>query len=365
MKIKLLVISDYRQFHSARPEAEIFIGLAKMGVDIHIMTYGDCEYANIFRNEGIRVINFHPEKKFNRAEISIIRNELINGKYDIVYLFNNYAIINGIRAARGLPVKVVLYRGYTGNISWYDPTSYLKFLHPRVDKIICNSKGVEEYLHRQLFFRKSKAITINKGHNLDWYKNVNPIDLIKEYNLPSDAFIIVNVAINRRMKGIPYLIEAMNYIPRDLAVHLFLIGKNMEDKNNLRIINRLVNKKRLHITGFRKDSLNCVAACNAFILPSIKGESITKSVLEAMSLGKSCVITDIPGNRELVENNKSGLVVPAKNSVELSRAIINLYKNPVLREKLGRNAMARIQEQLNTNQTVIKTMELFSSMVTK
>ncbi len=363
MSIKVLVISDYRQFHSLRPEAEIFIGLAKTGIDIHVMTYGECEYAEIFKKEGIRVIDFHPEKKFNRAEISLIRNELIIGKYDILYLFNNYAIINAIQAAKKLKVKVLLYRGYAGNISWYDPTSYTKFLHPRVDKIICNSIGVEEYIHRQLLFKKSKTITINKGHKLDWYNDVIPVNLRAKYKLPDDAFLLINVAINRRMKGIPYLIEAMNNIPEDLPIHLFLVGKNMDDKANLKAIKKLTNKNRIHLIGFKKDSLNYVAGCDTFVLPSIKGESITRSVLEAMSMAKPCIISDIRGNYELVVNNESGLIVPSKNSKELGIAILNLFNKSDLRMKLGQNAKLRIQEQLNTKQTVKKTGELFKNIL--
>ena len=133
MPIKVLAISDYREFHSVRPEAEIFIGLKKLGLDVHIMTYGDCEYAQRFRDAGIRVIDFHPQEKFNKDEQKFIRDTLVKEEYDIIHLFNSRAIIHGIRAAKGLKTKVVLYRGYSGNIHWYDPTAYLKFLHPRVE----------------------------------------------------------------------------------------------------------------------------------------------------------------------------------------------------------------------------------------
>ena len=59
----------------------------------------------------------------------------------------------------------MLYRGYAGNLEWWKPSSYLKHLSPRVDAIMCNSYGVEQYFQKQ-FFQKKKAITINKGHGL-------------------------------------------------------------------------------------------------------------------------------------------------------------------------------------------------------
>lgn len=363
MAIKVLVISDYREYHTVRPEAEIFIGLAKMGFEIHIMTYKEAKYIHEFEAAGIKIIDFHPEKKLNRNEIRRIREVIIGEEIDIIHLFNSKAIINGIQAAKGLPVKVVLYRGYTGHIHWYDPAAYLKYLHPRVDKISCNSKGVEEQIQRQLFFDRRKTITINKGHNTGWYEEYQPYDIRKELSIPENAFLLINVANNRKMKGIPYLLKAMSYLHEELPVHLLLVGRNMDSKRHLRIINQSEKKENVHILGFRKDVLNIVSACDVFVLPSIKGESITKSVIEAMSLGIAPIISDIPGNKELVINNESGIIFPSKNSKVLSQAIIKLYNNQTLCKELGKNAKMRIANHLNQKQTILNTKTLYEELI--
>jgi len=101
-----MVISDYRIYHPARPEAYIFIGLARMGFEVYIMTWPECVFKNEFLDAGIHVIEFHPSKKFSRSAINCIRQVLIPEKIDILHLFNSHAIINGIQAARGIPVKV-------------------------------------------------------------------------------------------------------------------------------------------------------------------------------------------------------------------------------------------------------------------
>lgn len=365
MAIKVLVISNYNDYHTTRPEAEVFIGLAKMGFQIHIMTYKDSRYAKEFESAGIHVIDFHPEKKLDKAEIRRIREVIIEKQIDIVQLFNSKAIINGIQAAKDLPVKVVLYRGYTGNIHWYDPTSYFKYLHPRVDKIVCNSIGVQQQINRQLFFDKRKTITINKGHKLEWYQDYKPMDIRKELNIPDNALLLVNVANNRKMKGIPYLLKAMNYLENKAEVHLLLIGNDMDSKENLGIVEQGNMTDKIHLLGFREDVLNIVAACDVFVLSSIKGESITKSVLEAMSLGVTPIISDIPGNIELVEDNESGLVFPSKNSKGLSQAILRLFNDRKLCKRLGQNAKMRIDSVLSHEQTLHKTKALFEELTTQ
>ncbi len=364
MSIKVLVISNYNSVVVTRPEAEIFLGLKKLGLDIHIMTYADSEYAKRFKEAGIRVIDFHPEKKFNAAETGRIRQELISGGYQIVHLFNSKAIINGIRAAKGLPVKVVLYRGYTGNIDWWDPTAYLKFLHPRVDKIMCNSKGVEEHIQKQLFFSKNKTITINKGHRLEWYEGVKPLDL-KNINIPRDAFVVTCVANTRRMKGMKYLLKSTYYLPAEYPVHLLLVGNGLDSKSNKKLADKSPFYDHIHFLGFRDDALRIVASSNVFILASVKGESITKSVIEAMALGIAPIITNIPGNRELVVHDKNGLVVPSRNPKALADAIIKLYHDKDKCKQFGQLARKHIAEDLNCELTIEQTKDLYESLLEK
>jgi L-malate glycosyltransferase len=352
MAIKVLVISNYRSTVTVRPEAEIFIGLKKeFGYDVTVMTFGDGEYVPKFEEAGIRVIDFHPVKKFSWAQVRRIRKELKEGGYQIMHLFNNKAMVNGILAAMGLPVKVAIYRGYTGNIHWWDPFMYLKYLSPRVDRIVCLVEAIRVLMRKNLLFNKDKAITINKGHDVNWYNDVTPIDL-KEQGVPDDAFKIVCVANVRPMKGMKYLLEATHYLPATSNIHLLLLGNGMDAPKFKKLIDQSPIKKQIINLGFRKDALRIVKASHVFALASIYGEAITKSVIEAMSLGVAPLITDIEGNVGLAINGESGLVVPAHDAKALAEAMIKLSQDRDLTARLGKNAREHIEKNLNTSNTV-------------
>ncbi len=361
--MKILVISNYRETVSVRPEAELFIGLKQAGLDVTIMTYGDAAYVEKFKMAGIKTIDFHPEKKLNKKEIKTIREELIRGKYDILHLFNSKAIINGIQAAKSLPVKVVLYRGYTGNINWYDPTAYFKYLHPRVDKIWCIAKSIEEHIKRQSFFNKNKPVTIHKGHDLNWYKNIEAIDRKELNEIHADAFWVVNVANNRRMKGTAYLLNAMSHLPPGMPIHLLLVGKNLDHQKNLAIANNSPNKNNIHFLGYRTDVLKIVKASDLFVLPSLFGEATTKSVIEAMALGTTPVITDISGNKGLVLNEKCGLVIPSKNEKAIAKSILTLFNDQTLNKEYGRQAQAHIAQYFNINKTILEIKNMYETLL--
>jgi len=359
---KILVISNYNNETSSRPEAEIFIQLAKYpDFDITIMTFDGSIYAKKFKQAGIKVIDFHPVKKFSTKESRFIRNEIIRGTYQILHLFNSKSIINGLRAAKGLSVKVVIYRGYTGNIHWYDPTAYLKVLHPRVDKILCNSVSVKERIDRQLFFKQSKTIVITKGHSSDWYHEIVAADRT-EFEINTDDFVVVTTGNDRKMKGYRYLLNAIELIPEDNKLKLLIIGG--DDKFKQKYQKFLAkNKDKVIFTGFRRDNLQIVASADVFISSSIKGESFQKSVAEAMHLGICPVITNIAGNRGMVINNENGLVVPSKSTRAIADSLIYLYNHREKCKNMGQNAKRYMNENFRFTDTIAKYQKLYSDLL--
>lgn len=328
------------------------------------MTYGEAIYNKHFKKAGIEIIDFHPVKKKDKKEVAFIRTSIMDGNFDLIHLFNSVSSVNGIAAAKGLDVKVCLYRGYCGNIHRLDPLSYRKYLHPRVDMIMCNSIGVQKLIQRQLFRNKGKAITINKGHRPEWYLDVQQHDIRKELNIAKDALLCVNVANNRSMKGIPYLIKAMTAL-KETGIQLLLIGRDMDAKVNLDVVRKHGLEQSVHFLGFRKDVLSIVKSCDVFVSSSIKGESITKSVIEAMSLGLAAIITDIPGNVELVKDKESGLVVPSKDAAALSSAMHQLHSDRPLLARLKLAAPHHIEQNLHADQTIKKLFKAYSNLLAK
>jgi glycosyltransferase involved in cell wall biosynthesis len=364
MPLKILVLSNYRSTITVRPEAEIFIGLQKVGHQVTIMTYGDSAYVAKFKEAGIKVIDFHAQKKLDKKEIAFIHQEIVTGDYDIMHLFNGRSMVNGIQAAKGTRVKVLLYRGFEGHIHWYDPTAYFKFLHARVDAIMCNSEGVAEHIAKASIFRKPRLITVNKGHRLEWYQDVEafkPADL----DLPADGFYAVCAANNRRMKGVPYLLKSFAHLPPEANVHLLLLGKDMHTEENKKIVASLPNPQNIHFMGWRPDSLRIVKMADTFILASLYGESITKSVLEGMSLGTPALITDIPGNREMIEDGVSGYVVPKANPEAMGKALLKMYQNPEATKAMGKAALERIKNRFSSEITIKGYEEAYLSLVGK
>ena len=362
MPLKLLVISSYGDsWNSVRPEAEILIGMVKLGVDVTVMTQGDAEYVARFREQGVKVIDFHPTRKFQWSAVKRIRSELKNGGYDAAYLFNNKAIVNALFAAIGLPIKMVSYRGQTGNIYRYDPSCYLTHLNPRLDGILCVANAVRDDLRKHVYLPAERVETIYKGHSLDWYQDA-PADLA-EFGVPSDAFVVGCIANDRPRKGLPVLLQACHQLHQDQAIHLLLVGGGMDSDAIQKLIADSPMKDRIHVAGFRRDAPAIIAACDVSVLPSTKREGLPKTVIEAMAYGVAPVVSDTGGSAELVIDGESGLVVKPGDSRAIARAVTQLRKNPEYCQQVGKYAKQRIHEVFHTDLSAQHTKTYFERLI--
>ena len=360
---KILVISDYRSVNSSRPEAEIFIRLAQKGHNITILSYPEATYYNErFRSFGIQVIELHPVKKFSRSFISYLRKLVKDNQYDLVHAFNSKGLVNANRALRGLPAKLFAYRGYAGQTHWYDPMMYIKYFHPRVDQIICLSAAIKKILDLNMPWAKNKTTMIHKGHDPAWYQDVLPSDR-QAFGFNKEDILLCFLANVRPFKGLPYLMQATHEIKNNPSLHFLFIGNGYEDPSIQKLMEQSPFRDRMHLLGFRKDSLSILAMSDGLVLSSTHGESLTKSVIEAMSLGLAPIITDIEGNKGVVIDGDSGWVVPAKDPTSLANAIDDFASHPLERKRRGENARRHIAKHFHIENTVEEYLKMYERML--
>ena len=281
-----------------------------------------------------------------------------------MHTLNNKAVSNGLRACKGLPVKIVCYRGIVGAVGFLDPMSWMRYLNPRIDRIVCVADAIRRhFLEMQPAFLRMPAtrpVTIHKGHMLEWY-DATPANLTA-FGIPEDAFVVGCTANYRPRKGIDFLIDAIEALPDDVPVHLMLVG-HMDAAKLSRRIARSPMGERVHRVGFRDDAPALSAACDVFCLPSTKREGLARSVIEAMAYRVPPVVTDSGGSPELVVDGVSGFVVPPRDAQAIADAIEALYRDPALRQRMGEAARQRIATDFRNEDTVRKTIALYQELV--
>ena len=99
-----------------RPTVATFIGMHQAGIEVTVTCPPSNPSVKVLRDAGVPVIELNLDRNFDKETIERLRQELVDGRYHIMHTFNNKAVTNGLRACRGLPVKIVCYRGIVGAV---------------------------------------------------------------------------------------------------------------------------------------------------------------------------------------------------------------------------------------------------------
>ena len=348
-----------------RSETNLLIGLQKQGIELHAICDPDTIYYPDLKQAGIPLTPMGITKRVQRTAIRTIRDKLMRDRFDIVHVLRKIALSNSVLASNGIQSKLIAYRGIVGNVSFFDPLSWLTFLNPRVERVICVAEAIRKFfLEMRVFsFRlpEEKFVTIYKGHDVLWYEQEARYDWAK-IGLPHNAIVIGCVASMRPRKGVHVLIRAFEYLPKNLPIHLVLVGE-VRDKKIARAYKKSKAQSRIHFMGFRHDASSLGGSFNVFVMPSLRREGLARSILEAMAQGVPAVVTSVGGNPEVVEDFKNGRVIPPGDPEKLAEAINFLVSDPDRLRKYGRSAQEHIRHSFNIKDTIYKTLDVYRELI--
>lgn len=343
-----------------RPEANLMLGLSKKGIKIKLIMHRDSPFQEVLKGSSIAIEYWDFKNRLDIKSIFFLRKLFKRESIDIIHTFSARSLTSSLIASIFSEVKHVTYRGTTGHLSWFDPSSWLSYFNPRVSKIICVSDAVKSYLLEK-GLSETRLARVYKGHREEWYKVQSNVKR-EDFNLHAEDFIVGCSANMRPVKGVDLLIKAFKEIPAKLRIKALLIGEVRDSKiENMMQDDSL--KERIVFTGYRADAPAIVSFCDAFCMPSRKREGLPKALIEAMIQAVPCIISDVGGMPELVKNNQHGLVVAEENPKEIAQAIMKLYENREFARGLGIAARERIINNFSIENTVEQTLEVYQSLL--
>ena len=356
----LILAGSNSSFNQLRPEFEMFIGFRERGHNITIVIAPDSVYVPRLKELGIKLLHCYPTRKICLKTIKALRLEMRKTHYDIVYATTSKTIPNGAFAAIGSAAKLVAYRGTTGGAYWYDPTNYLTIFNPKAEAVVCVSEAVRQYLLPKFINRKTRLITIHKGHDIAWYGK-SPADLA-EFGITNQDFPVACVANARPHKGVRYLLEAAKEFSHISNIHILLVGQGIQTEPYTSLIAESNMADRIHITGFRHDAPELIAACKVLVLPSVR-EGLSRVVLESMGYGVPPIVTDSGGPAEEVEDGKDGYIVPIQDPEAIAEKVITLYENPEIIKSMSIECRRKIENEFSIQVSIDKYIRFFEDLL--
>jgi len=181
------------------------------------------------------------------------------------------------------------------------------------------------------------------GVDIEKYSSLKDSGSIrKELGVTSSAVIVVCVAELAKVKNHGFLLDAWRQLAKEHEdIHLLLAGTGKdEQKLKSKVKDEII--ERVHFLGFRSDVPNVLADSDIVILAS-KREGLPKSLMEAMAAAKPVIATNVRGNRDLVENGRTGIVAELGDLQGFVKALDCLISDSHLRFLMGEAGRGKIK----------------------
>lgn len=314
--------------------------------------------------EGVRLITIPTfrNKKFNAIVYSglatiVATAKAVAGKYDVIhYHAEGPSIMLWIPRLFGIRVVVTIHgldwqRSKWGNFASRMLKTGERMAARHASEVIVLSRNVQDYF-RETYGRETRFIP--NGINHAECRQAKEIE--SRYGLEKDGYILFLARIVPE-KGLHYLIDAFKRIKTDKK--LVIAGGNSHSLEYLEEIRKMCEPdRRIILTGFIQGRILEELYSNAwlFVLPSdVEGMAI--SLLEAMSYGNCCLVSDIPENLEVVENH--AFCFKKSDILDLKEKMEYLLANPDEVEKKKAESSAYICKRYNWDEVVKETLKLY------
>ena len=315
----------------------------------------DCINHNIYLHH----IDFqrHPLNPINLRALFQVK-KLLTQKFDIIHTNTPIGGLIGRVASIGKTAKVI----YTAHgfhfhskgslLSWliYYPIEYV--LSYFTDSLVTINQ--EDYNISKKMKSKRKIFIPGVGFDSS-FKSSEDIYISKPTKMNNQPIRIISIGELNKNKNHILSIKAISQLEN---IEYLICGEGKLRPKLQKLINRLKSSDKIVLLGHRSDVKELLSSSDIFVFPS-KREGLSIALMEAMSIGLPCLVSNIRGNRDLIDINGGCLFNSKKELCDH----IDLLRNDIsLRIKMGEYNKIKIQN-FSLDVVVKKYSELYKEML--
>ena len=310
----------------------------------------------------VRLTALGSARRFAPATISTIRRLVKTEGIHAIHAHASPDLFAAVVGAKGKQVAKVFLTRQTGLPgSKHDP--FHRFLFRRVTKVFAVTHQMRGELLDRCPLREEQVVVIPNAIEIDRYDPAacTPGRFRKGLQVPREALLVGTVGRLDRQKGQGDLIRAARRVgERHPEVRFVIVGEETFGEEGIRgelesLATALGLSDMLFFAGFRKDIPAVLRDLDLFVLPS-HSEAFGIALVEAMAMGLPTIGTDNLGVPEIINDGRTGLLVPPKDPPALAEAICRLIEDKGLRARLGAAARVEVCKRYSLAQHV-ETLE--------
>lgn len=367
---KIKILHTIRQGSFGGGETYLFnlvTNLDKNKFEPVVLSFSPGAMVTALKKEGVKTYVIKTEKPFDISIYYKVKRMIESECFDILHIHGTRAGSNTLpQALRNNLTSLYTVHGW----SFHEGVSGImnnvrvwseKFLTKKADLVICGSQA--DLSTGKSISPDANFKLIYNSINTEVYNPDNDVkSLREEFGFSEKDSVVVFIARLTFQKDPLTFINAAKIVLDKMPDTKFLmIGEGELRKDCIDLSKTLNIHDKIKFLPFRQDVKNILYTSDIYVLPSV-WEVVPLALLEAMSMKKACVATNIKGTNEALKDNFNGLMFGVGNFVELADKIIALVNDEEQRKKLGENARETVVRQFDLKKLVAENEQVYSYM---
>jgi 1,4-alpha-glucan branching enzyme len=257
-----------------------------------------------------------------------------------------------------LPVPIIAHHHHLDRDRWTDQLE--RRVAQAVDLIITGSCFSQQQLAQGLDIAAEKVAVVYYGVDERYRPGPADEEMRRKVN-PAGGPILLHVGSLKGRKNLPVLLDAFADIQREFPdARLVLAGRGPEEAALQNQVKQLDIDQAVRFAGFvsEAEKLAYYRCATLFVSTSLL-EGFGFAVVEAMACGCPVVVTEAGSLPEVVENGKTGLLVPVNHQAALSRAIRTVLQDEGLARQMADAGVARVNSLFRWGKAAERTLQLY------
>jgi glycosyltransferase involved in cell wall biosynthesis len=279
-------------------------------------------------------------------------------KFDLIHTHGYRADVLGIFLSRLMDMPVIsTCHGYISNdlyLALYNTLD--RFMLRFAQKIIAVSNDIKNDLIRN-GVKEARIRVVQNAVNGSYVNDSfarNRQAMRLKFRVGEKEFVIGYVGRLSEEKGVRYLIEAVSLLNNsDTPVKLIILGAGPQRKELEDLVKKVNIENDVIFAGFQGEVEKWLPAMDLFVLPSLT-EGTPMSLLEAMASGLPVVASAVGGVPQVIDSGKNGILVSPGNPDEIRDAVLLLYNDKDLRDRLSKEAQKTIKMRYDVKDWISK-----------
>jgi glycosyltransferase involved in cell wall biosynthesis len=241
-------------------------------------------------------------------------------------------------------------------------TAIEKIAAPFCDKIICISDAEKRSAVDKKICRENKLQVIFNGVDIEAYENgIHGVVKRKDLNIPEDAFVVGMVGRISPQKAPDVFVRMAKQVKDKVPnAHFIIVGSGNQETEIRKYAEENGFGDSLHITGWVDNPMSYVELFDVACLLS-RWEGFGLALPEYMMAGKPIVATKVDAIPNIIKDGENGILVKVDDAVGASRAVIDIFKDADLKNKLISGGTASLKK-FDAKRVSIEHQKLFERM---